>query len=76
MKTIEDIQSDKKKADISKMKKILFCSIFLLFANILVAEMVPFEWPKIFGTLFSIGIWWGGLGWLWQKFKFRRADDL
>lgn len=73
MKTIDDIQAAKKKKDIGKMKKIFFCSILLLLVNSFISVSVPFEWPKIFGTLFSIGLWWGGLGWLWQKFKFRRV---
>lgn len=76
MKTFSSSVEAKKAKQIKGMKRIFFCSILLLFANIFISSAVPFQWPKILGTLFSLGVWWGGLGWLWQKFRFRKASDL
>lgn len=76
MDALNDMQEAKKAKQIKKMKKLFFWSIALLFCTNMIQQNINFEIPHLVTMLFSMGIWWGGLGWLWQKFKFRKADDL
>lgn len=69
MKAVTDMQETRKTKQIRAMKKLFFWSLGLLF----VSEYIGIHWITM---IFALGLWWGGLGWLWQKFKFRRADDL